>query len=375
MKIAYVAPYSSSYFLIANSIHIFKICDAYSSLGLNVSLYLDGLSREREVSKNYFRDFDLSSNFDVKALPFLGKFRSLKLLISVPMLLKKKRFDIIHTGNIAIAFSCTVFFKIPTVLELHNLPENNNKTHFLFRMFCRSSYSKGIITVTSSLKLDLQCKFNNLPSLFVFPDGVALKYLSGQFDKSILKKRLAFDICEKKWCVYTGSFNKGKGVEFIKKLSKTRPDLTFVLVGGNSNEYDSEFENIFFFGQRKVEDVLDFQRAADILLLPVEDVVFGAGDSARDIGKYTSPIKMFEYMASKAPIVASDLSVLKEVLRNGENAILCDLNDLELWGATLDHLLNDTLLSRSISNRAFEDVREFTWENRAKKIVRQVFKM
>ena len=38
--------------------------------------------------------------------------------------------------------------------------------------------------------------------------------------------------------------------------------------------------------------------------------------------RYASPLKLFEYMASGKPIVASDLSAVREVLRDGENACL-----------------------------------------------------
>ena len=55
-------------------------------------------------------------------------------------------------------------------------------------------------------------------------------------------------------------------------------------------------------------------------------VVFGVGGGT-NLADWISPLKMFEYMAQGKAIVASDLPMLREVLRNGENALLCDSDD------------------------------------------------
>ncbi len=40
--------------------------------------------------------------------------------------------------------------------------------------------------------------------------------------------------------------------------------------------------------------------------------------------RYTSPLKLFEYLAAGRPIVASDLAALREVLRHEDNALLVE---------------------------------------------------
>ena len=44
--------------------------------------------------------------------------------------------------------------------------------------------------------------------------------------------------------------------------------------------------------------------------------------SGADIGQHTSPLKLFEYLASGRPIVASDLPVFHNILKDRENALL-----------------------------------------------------
>ena len=55
---------------------------------------------------------------------------------------------------------------------------------------------------------------------------------------------------------------------------------------------------------------------ADVLALP--------NPSSAISREFTSPLKLFEYMASGRPIVASDLPSLREVLADGRNALLVE---------------------------------------------------
>ena len=83
---------------------------------------------------------------------------------------------------------------------------------------------------------------------------------------------------------------------------------------------------------------------------------------------YMSPLKIFEYMAAKKPIICSDLPVLKEVL-NSHNAVLVEPESVTKWNEALSHVIHNREYSKSISNTAYTDLSEkFTWSIRAQRI-------
>ena len=102
-------------------------------------------------------------------------------------------------------------------------------------------------------------------------------------------------------------------------------------------------------------------KAADALVLP--------NKKEEKISElYTSPLKLFEYMASGRPIIASDLPSLREVL-DENSAVFFESGDSSQLAESIKNILNNENLGRSISSRAFEKVKNHTWENRAKKIL------
>jgi glycosyltransferase involved in cell wall biosynthesis len=101
-------------------------------------------------------------------------------------------------------------------------------------------------------------------------------------------------------------------------------------------------------------------RQADVLVLPNPASVISS--------EFTSPLKLFEYMASGRPIVASDLPSLREVLRDGENALLVEPGNPQALTAGVARIKNDPALGRRLAERAMEDVRQFTWGRRAERL-------
>jgi len=98
--------------------------------------------------------------------------------------------------------------------------------------------------------------------------------------------------------------------------------------------------------------------AADALVLP-------NSAKAKISSHYTSPLKLFEYMASRRPIVASDLPSLREVLRDGENAVLVKPDNPRALAEGIERALSDAELAARIGRQAREDVEQYTWEKRA----------
>ena len=121
-------------------------------------------------------------------------------------------------------------------------------------------------------------------------------------------------------------------------------------------------DNILILGQKQYSEIPYYLKSADVLVLP------NSGKS--NISKeWTSPIKMFEYMASKKPIIASDLPSLREIL-NENNAVLVRSDDFKALVNGIKMALNNINFSAKISTQAFKDVKQYTWEKRANNIIR-----
>jgi len=145
--------------------------------------------------------------------------------------------------------------------------------------------------------------------------------------------------------------------------------IKFVFVGGADKDVENyrknnQLSNVLFLGQKKKEHIPKILKCADILLLPNIPV-------SEESFKYTSPIKMFEYMASKKPVIASDLPSIREVL-NKENSVLVESGNPEEIISSINKLLGNQDLYNKIAKQAFSDVAQYTWENRAKKILKMI---
>ena len=89
-----------------------------------------------------------------------------------------------------------------------------------------------------------------------------------------------------------------------------------------------------------------------------------------EAGKFTSPLRLFEYMAAGKPIVATGVPSVLEILKPGENSVVTPTDNGGEFIQALDLVLTDSELCARISERARSDAAEYTWEKRVKKIIK-----
>ena len=125
------------------------------------------------------------------------------------------------------------------------------------------------------------------------------------------------------------------------------------------------------YGHIDHSSIADFISEADLCLLPNQENVkiYNSNNKFIEIGKYTSPLKLFEYMSMGKPIVASDLANLREILTNEYNSILCRSDSVSEWINAIQILYNNNDLRNKIGQNAKLDFeKNYTWGNRANKI-------
>jgi glycosyltransferase involved in cell wall biosynthesis len=84
--------------------------------------------------------------------------------------------------------------------------------------------------------------------------------------------------------------------------------------------------------------------------------------------RYTSPLKLFEYLMMGRPIVASDLPALREVLTHEETALLVPAGDPTALAGAVTRLMDDPALAASLAARARALAPAFTWSARAARL-------
>ena len=107
--------------------------------------------------------------------------------------------------------------------------------------------------------------------------------------------------------------------------------------------------------------------ASDVLVMPYSSkVTIRDGTEA---GKFTSPLKLFEYMAAAKPIVATGVPAVLEILKPGENSVVTPPDDEGKFIQALELVLADSKLCARISEGVRSDAVGYTWERRVERII------
>lgn len=104
--------------------------------------------------------------------------------------------------------------------------------------------------------------------------------------------------------------------------------------------------------------------SADICLAPL-------GLNDRNVTQGACPIKVLEYMAAGRPLVASNMPIVRELVREDVDALLFSPNDPDDLARQALALLTDIELSRRLAESASERaLTQFTWHESQKKLVK-----
>jgi glycosyltransferase involved in cell wall biosynthesis len=267
-----------------------------------------------------------------------------------------------------------------TIFEVHDLPRGGAARWF--RLFLMGKGAKRTVAISTALAADLRVFFPvlcNLKDGFLItaPDGVDLSRYTPLLSVSQARQRLR----ESGWELppgfiagYTGHLYRGRGAELIVSLAAAVPEVHFLIVGGDGEQcrqLEQQFasqavDNYTLTGLVAPQQVPLFQMASDALLMPYQAQV--AASSGGDIARYLSPMKLFEYLASARPILASDLPVLREIL-NADNAVLLPMQDVSAWANALQELMQNPEQWRRLAEAARRTAEQHSWEERAASIL------
>lgn len=348
----------------ANSIHVMKMCQAFADNGHEVILLAPDRYREYEEGvEDVYQYYGVRKNFALRKLKYsnLRFFRTLKYAFSIYREIKKIQPDLVYGRDLHGCFFASRRF--PTMFEAHN-PVSNIANRYIFRLMLKNRFYKKTIVISKALKKIFEKNFSSFNNHLVIAHD-------GSDEVSDFE-----GILEKSSCLRVGYFGHlyaGRGIDLILAIAEKLNDTEFHIVGGKEKDitYWKNFKplsNVIFHGFVSPELVYKYRNSCDILLAPYQNEV-AISNTKINTSSYMSPLKIFEYMASRKAIVCSDLPVIREVL-NETNSILVGCDQLEQWIAAIKKLQKKELRDKLATSAHNEFLRCYTWKIRAYNLLR-----
>jgi glycosyltransferase involved in cell wall biosynthesis len=370
------------------------MCEAFAKTGLEVVLWhpYRYQTDPRLRAQSVFEYYSIRPVFQMKTVPncdvlrlerfvpsrifmFLFFAHAVLWALYVALAARKENADLYYTRDAAVAF-WLLKLGLPTVYEAHTVPKRAQRP--LLHWMSSAKTVELVVVLTSYIKERLFAIGFPKETTVVLPDGVDLSLFGELPNREDLRNLLGLP--QNSMIIgYIGRFRTmemEKGIPELVQAMASMPALNgrtplLLCVGGPMEAVPSYLnlahrcgvpgDRLRFIDRVPNKDVPLWIRACDILTIPWRWNEFSA--------YYTSPLKLFEYMAAGVPIIASDLPSIREVLRHEENALLVPPDDPKQLVDEIGRLASQPALCTTLAQCAAKDAHQYSWERRASRIL------
>jgi glycosyltransferase involved in cell wall biosynthesis len=278
------------------------------------------------------------------------------------LLFARNKYDVIHSHEEAAFFSLILarMFRIRHVYDMHSrLPKQLKNFNFgdwrpLVRLF---EFLEGLVlktcdaVITIDADLEKYVRSMNPGVKQYLVENIALHTDKNPVDPNFAREvRKSLGLNGKLPIVYTGSFESYQGLDLLidsaEIVCQRNPKAVFILVGGKPDQIERHRakvirsnlqDSVYFMGIVPPEEAIAYLSIAEVLVSPRAE-----GTSI--------PLKIYSYLHSGKPIVATRLRVHTQVL-NDEIAFLSEPTR-EALAEGITKLLNDPGLRACLGQRA-----------------------
>lgn len=262
--------------------------------------------------------------------------------------------------------------RITTIHDVVHIahPEFFNPTVVkLFRYFLKQATKKSDLLLTvSNFSKDEIIKYSNIDSekvCVVYP-AVNMEI----YNNNIISEKEKIQLKEKyklpdRFLIYVGNIKPHKNLKnLLYAFDKICDDSLYLVVVGNRNGYitmDKDIGNlllnknskIIFTGFIPEIDLPKFYKMAKALIFPSIYEGFG--------------LPPLEAQACGCPVIVSKIASLPEVY--GDSVLYCDPYNVNDIAEKIETLINDDELQVELKIRGLNNVKRFSWQNSAEKIL------
>ncbi|MFZ1075043.1 MAG: glycosyltransferase [Minisyncoccia bacterium] len=350
----------------AHGIQVAKMCEAFIEAGVDVTLVFP---RRFGIEESMREHYDLRVDIPVVRLPafdwgmggpFYYRLSALTFVCSYLWFFYTaidRKNAVVYTVDLD-HITCVglPFLGLPYFSEMHG----GKPRSLFYRLFFKRM--RGIIATTTITRDELVRKFHLLPERVLFePNGVDFAHLSS-LSRESARRELGLPI-EKPLALYVGRALSWKGIAILPEAAALISDITLGFLGGTEEEFKAAFgvpgAPVVFYGSKPHNKVGTWLAAADVCL------VIGTRHDEYSY-RYTSPMKVYEYLASGRPIIASSTPALHDVLGEDE-CYFCEPDDAGSLAKAIAAAVADPVRSEHIAEKGIARAREHTWQKRAER--------
>jgi glycosyltransferase involved in cell wall biosynthesis len=272
-----------------------------------------------------------------------------------------ERYDAIHSHEegsfIGIALAAAL--GVPHLYDMHSsLPQQLTNFAFSRSRILRAAFtwmerlvirrSRVVVVICQHLEDTVRAIDGSVPTVLI-ENAPGSGDVSAAGSGAAVRNELGVS-AETPLVLYTGTFEAYQGLDLLfasaAQVLRTRPDARFVLAGGRPEQIESARQlvraagvesAVIFAGMRPADAIPAFLEAADVLVSP------------RSSGTNT-PLKIYQYLRSGRPIVATRLLTHTQVL--DDNVSVLTEPTPEAFAGGILSLIADPALGRAIGQRA-----------------------
>jgi glycosyltransferase involved in cell wall biosynthesis len=287
--------------------------------------------------------------------------------------LASKRYDVIHSHEEGAFFGLVLspIFRTPHLYDMHSsLPKQLREFKFCDRWLIVKTFelledwvlktAHVVLTIGSDLEEHVRQK--NVTAHLLRIENTANLDIPSRDGDSVAELGRRQGLNNRLPIVYTGNLERYQGLDLLFQsagvvLTKY-PEALFVIVGGKPDQigrWQSEVrrqgleDGVIFVGEVSLAETYSYHRLAEILVSP-------------RLGGLSIPLKIYSYMRSGKPIVATKIAAHTRILTD-ETAVIVDPTS-DAYAAGILKLIENPELGQRIGRQAQRQAEEeFSMEN------------
>ncbi len=329
------------------------------------------------------RMIDRLPYIDKNPIKFLPFFSLRKFVMKYP-----EKFDLIHCHDLnaaLVGYSLSRKLNIPLICDFHELfisylkhHKNNNLLKKIVLYVVDKlwtiigkrivQYARGFITVNDSLAEIYQKKWklNNKP-IVLYNYNRLKSHSKIRVQKDYFRKE--FKIPEKKKIlIFQGTLFYDKGVDVILSAFRTQKKYAIVFLGMGAlvnkiKAYARNYPEVFYYHPPVLAtNLIEYTKCADAGLAPI-------GKSKKS-HIYSSPNKIYEYIAAGIPFVCAKLPEMIKIVDESKVGIAVPSDSPEALYAGVETLFQsgNFALTKQAIQKEFKT--KYSWESEQKKLIK-----